>query len=167
MANFESSENSTMENACENRPETSEKMLEKLRCSVKNNYEEHAVPENVIKQFIVHNLQVEDFVKKFSNLERFGEEEKEIAILSAILHDVTKGYGDFLDHGNTGGVLAEKILLGNGVDKKLAEDVKYAIQRHMGEEGYVAEEAKKFLEMISNMKFPKPKRIKCFIFAIF
>ena len=123
--------------------ETDEKIRQKLKEEVVECYKENKVAEELIKQFIIHNNQVENFVIRFSKEENFNDKEKEIAILSAIFHDIAKGYGDFLKHGEVGGEMAEKILLKKGISKELAESVKLAIERHMGVQGYPTEKAKK------------------------
>lgn len=132
--------------------ETDEKIWRKLRDMVADCYRKNGVKEEMIKQFVVHNKQVENFVAEFSEKEGFTDKEKEIAILSAIFHDIAKGYGDFLKHGEEGGQTAEKILLEIGVSEGLARSVRLGIERHMGAEGYPAEKAKEAYG--ENFKYP-------------
>jgi len=122
--------------------ETTEEDWRLMRERVRKNYEEHRVAEDLVEQFTVHNRQVEDFVAKFSEAENFNDKEKEIAILCSILHDATKGYGDFLEHGKEGGEFAKALLGDMGFSEDLAESVRLGIERHMGREGYVAARAK-------------------------
>lgn len=135
--------------------ETNEKIWEKLNELVRKNYEGHNVDEELIRQFMIHNRQVEDFVKRFSEEEEFNDKEKEIAVLSAILHDVAKGYGNFLEHGEEGGRLAKEILINIGVSEDLAESVRLGIERHMGREGYPAKLAKE--KYGESFEYPMPK----------
>ncbi|MCK4891943.1 MAG: HD domain-containing protein [Candidatus Pacebacteria bacterium] len=123
--------------------ETDERIREELRSKVEKHYQANNVPENLIEQFIIHNDQVEYFVDRFSREEKFNEKETEIALLSAILHDIAKGYGDFLNHGKEGGKIAKEILIDMGISEKLAESVRLGIERHMGREGYPTDMAKK------------------------
>lgn len=122
--------------------ETDEEMWKKLRNEVERNYMDKEVDPELIREFVRHNLQVEDFARRFSEAEGFNDKEKEIVIIGAILHDIAKGYGEFLEHGEEGGRLAKKILLESGVSEDLAESVRLGIVRHMGQEGYPAELAR-------------------------
>ncbi len=122
--------------------ETTEEMRDELMEVVEKYYNDHDVSEDLIKQFMIHNGQVRDYVKKFSAIEDFTAKEEEIAALAAILHDITKGWGDFLKHGEEGGEIAEKILRDVGVSKELAKSVRLAIERHMGPDGYPTRKAK-------------------------
>ena len=123
--------------------ETTEEIREELRKKVEEYYRTNDVSEDLIEQFIIHNKQVEYFVNRFSKKEGFKEKEKEIALLTAILHDITKGSGDFLDHGEEGGKIAKEILIDMDISEELAESVKLGIERHMGQEGYPTDLAKK------------------------
>lgn len=114
----------------------------KLRKIVTACYKENSVDDKLIEQFNIHNKQVESFVAECSKKESFTEKQQEIAVLAAIMHDITKGYGNFLEHGEEGGQLAEQILLDMGKSPELAWSVKLAIERHMGSSGYPAEKAK-------------------------
>lgn len=125
----------------------------KLREIVLENYRKNGVDDKLIEQFDIHNNQVKEFVIEFSEKEGFTEKEKEIAILAAILHDITKGYGDFLKHGEEGGQMAEEILLEMGKSPELAWSVRLAIERHMGPAGYPTEKAKKAHGQ--NFEYPK------------
>lgn len=139
----------------EGKKETDEQSLAELRRRVRENYGKNGVPDDLIEQFTIHNLQVEDFVRIFSESEGFDEKEKEIAILSAILHDVAKGYGEFLAHGEEGGRMAKVMLIDLGLGEELAESVRLGIERHMGQEGYPAENAKK--RYGEGFSFPAPR----------
>jgi len=123
-------------------PVETEKNWPRLRGMVIENYKEHGVEKKLIEQFDIHNKQVEEFVADCSGKEGFTEKQREIAILAAILHDITKGYGDFLEHGEEGGRLAEEMLLKIGASPELAWSVRLAIERHMGPAGYPTEKAK-------------------------
>ncbi len=123
--------------------ETDSGIWRQLRDLVIDNYKEHGVDQKLIDQFVRHNAQVEDFVDKFADAEQFTPKEKEIAILAAILHDIAKGYGDFLKHAEEGGEMAEQILLDIGTSPELAYSVRLAIERHMGPAGFPTEEARK------------------------
>lgn len=122
--------------------ETSPEERIKLRDAVVACYKEHGVDAKLIEQFVRHNGQVEGFVSKFSKIELFTGKQQEIAELAAILHDIAKGYGDFLEHGKVGGEMAENLLLEMGKSPELAYSVKLAIERHMGPAGYPTEKAK-------------------------
>jgi len=122
--------------------ETNDEMWVEMRKEVENVYREKKVSEDLIKQFVIHNEQVENFVKRFSMEEKFNDREMEIAVLAAIFHDVAKGWGDFLKHGEEGGALAEKTLLDMGLSQGLARSVRLAIERHMGQDGYPSKIAK-------------------------
>lgn len=122
--------------------ETDPEIWQQLRDTVTECYKEHGVDQNLIDQFVRHNAQVEDFVSKFADAEQFTPKEKEIAILAAIMHDITKGYGDFLKHAEEGGIMAEQILRDIGVSPELAWSVRLAITRHMGPAGFPTEKAK-------------------------
>lgn len=119
----------------EGEAETDEAMLEEMKKRVEEYYRKNKVSEELIQQFKVHNQQVEEFVKKFSEMDGFNEKEKEIAVIAAIFHDVTKGWGDFLKHGEEGGKIANEALLEMGITPELARSVKLAVERHMGQEG--------------------------------
>ena len=134
--------------------ETNEKDWEALEKIVENFYKSKNVSKEILEQFVVHNKQVKDFVMRFSKKESFNEREKEIAILSAILHDIAKGSGKFESHGEEGGEIAKKILLEMGKSVDLAESVKLAIVRHMGKEGYPTEAAKK--KYGDDFEYPEP-----------
>lgn len=123
--------------------ETNPEILRQLRDVVSEGYKEHGVDQKLIDQFIRHNAQVEGFVDKFADKEQFTPKEKEIAILAAILHDIAKGYRDFLKHAEEGGAMAEQILRDMGTSPELAYSVRLAIERHMGSAGFPTEEAKK------------------------
>ncbi|MCK5490835.1 MAG: HD domain-containing protein [Candidatus Pacebacteria bacterium] len=129
--------------------------LQKFREVVEEYYVNNNVDADLIEQLAKHNQQVEDFVRDYSgeDKESFDVKEREIAILAAIFHDITKVSGDFLDHGKDGGRIAEKILQENGVSFELAHSVSLAIERHMGgEEGYPGRMAKK--EFGKKFKYP-------------
>jgi len=123
-------------------PETTKEMQDELMHIVEEYYKDHEVSEDLTKQFMIHNRQVRDYVERFSAEEEFGDKEKEIATLAAILHDITKGWGNFLKHGKEGGEIAEGILLDMGISKELAKSVRLAIERHMGPDGYPTRKAK-------------------------
>jgi len=133
--------------------ETNEAIYEELRKQVEKNYKDNGVDEKLIEQFVIHNNQVEELVRKFSDEEKFSDKEKEIAVLASILHDIAKGYGDFLKHGEEGGKMAEKLLLEKGVSEALARSVRLAIERHMGRDGYPSQMAKK--EYGPDFEYPK------------
>ena len=137
--------------------ETNEKDWELLEKMVEDFYKAQGVSEKTLEHFIVHNKQVKDFVIKFSREENFSKREREIVILSAILHDVAKGFENFELHGEKGGEIAEKMLLKIGKSLLLAQSVKLAIIRHMGEEGYPARMAKE--KYGNHFKYPKPATI--------
>ena len=61
--------------------ETTEDTCEELRKKVEKYYETNDISEDLIKQFVIHNDQVEYFVNRFSEEENFNEKEKEIALL--------------------------------------------------------------------------------------
>lgn len=134
--------------------ETNEKDLEILEKTVEDFYQSKNISGETLNQFTIHNRQVKDFAIRFSGEENFNEREKEIAILSAILHDITKGSGEFESHGEEGGEIAKKILLKMGKSSDLAESVKLAIVRHMGQEGYPAKIAKK--KYGNDFEYPEP-----------
>ena len=134
--------------------ETNEKDWKLLEEAVEDFYKSSGIVVETIEQFIVHNRQVKDFVMRFSDKEGFNEREKEIAILSAILHDVAKGSGEFELHGKEGGEIAEKMLLEMRKSPELARSVKLAIVRHMGKEGYPARLAKE--KYGDNFEYPQP-----------
>jgi len=123
--------------------ETDSEIWKQLRETVADCYKEHGVDQKLIEQFVRHNAQVEGFVNEFADAEHFTKKEKEIAILAAIMHDITKGYGDFLKHGEEGGIMAEQILLDLGKSPELARSVRLVIERHMGTAGFPTEEARK------------------------
>ncbi len=127
----------------EGKMETDPQIWQQLRDMVSEGYKEHGVDQKLIDQFVRHNAQVEDFVDKFADNEQFTPKEKEIAILAAIMHDITKGYVDFLKHAEKGGEMAEQILLDMGTRPELAYSVRLAIERHMGSAGFPTEEARK------------------------
>lgn len=133
--------------------ETCESTYIELRKIVEECYLKHDVNKKLIGQFVKHNEQVEEFVEKFSKKKRFSKKEKEIATLAAILHDITKGWGDFLNHGKEGGRIAKEILTSMNISEELAESVKLAIERHMGQEGYPTDLAKK--EYGNDFEYPK------------
>ena len=133
--------------------ETTEEIREELKKKVEEYYRTNDVSEDLIEQFVIHNDQVECFVDRFSEKESFNEKEKEIALLTAILHDITKGSGDFLSHGKEGGKIAKEILIDMGISEYLAESVKLGIERHMGQEGYPTELAKK--KYGNDFEYPK------------
>lgn len=133
--------------------ETTKEMQDELMDVVEKYYKDHEVGEDLIGQFMVHNAQVRNYIERFSAEEKFSDKEKEIAILAAILHDIAKGWGDFLKHGEKGGEIAEGILCDMGISKDLAKSVRLAIERHMGPDGYPTRKAKeKFGE---NFEYPK------------
>ena len=134
--------------------ETNEKDWEILEETVEDFYRSKNISREMLKQFVVHNRQVKDFTVRFSEEENFNEREKEIAILSAILHDITKGSGEFEFHGEEGGKIAEKILLEIRKSPDLAESVKLAIVRHMGKEGYPTKVAKE--KYGDDFEYPEP-----------
>lgn len=137
----------------EGKAETTDEMRNGLMEVVEKYYKDHGVSEDLTKQFMIHNGQVWGFVETYSGKEDFTPKEKEIAILAAILHDIAKGWGDFLNHGKEGGEIAEKILRDMGVSRELAESVRLAIERHMGPDGYPTRKAKeKFGE---DFEYPK------------
>ena len=133
--------------------ETTEDTCEELRKKVEKYYETNDISEDLIKQFVIHNDQVEYFVNRFSEEENFNEKEKEIALLTAILHDITKGSGDFLSHGEEGGKIAKEILIDMGISEELAESVRLGIERHMGQEGYPTDLAKE--KYGNDFEYPK------------
>lgn len=133
--------------------ETTEEIREELRKKVEEYYRTDDVSEDLIERFVIHNDQVECFVNRFSEKEDFNEKEEEIALLTAILHDIAKGSGDFLNHGEGGGKIAKEILIDMGISEELAESVKLGIERHMGQEGYPTELAKK--EYGNDFEYPK------------
>jgi hypothetical protein len=137
--------------------ETNEKDWELLEKMVEDLYKAQGVPKKTFGHLIAHNKQVKDFVIKFSIKENFKEREREIVILSAILHDVAKGFKNFEFHGEKGGEIAEKMLLKLGKSLLLAQSVKLAIIRHMGKQGYPARMAKK--KYGDNFKYPSPATI--------
>ena len=137
--------------------ETNEKDWKLLEKMVEDFYKTQGVPKKTLEHFVVHNKQVKDFVIKFSREENFKKREIEIVILSAILHDIAKGFENFELHGEKGGEIAEKMLLKIGKSLLLAQSVKLAIIRHMGEEGYPARMAKK--KYGDDFKYPKPATI--------
>jgi hypothetical protein len=137
--------------------ETSEKDWELLEKMVEDFYRTQGVSKKTLEHFVVHNKQVKDFVIKFSREENFKKREREIVILSAILHDVAKGFENFELHGEKGGEIAEEMLLKIGKSLLLAQSVKLAIIRHMGEEGYPVRMARK--KYGDGFKYPKPATI--------
>ena len=137
--------------------ETTKNTYKELRKIVEGCYSKHDVDKELIGQFVKHNEQVEEFVEKFSEKERFSKQQKEISILSAILHDITKGWGDFLSHGEEGGKIAKKILIDMGISDELAESVKFAVERHMGKEGYPTDMARQ--KHGDNFEYPEYKTI--------
>lgn len=124
-----------------------------VRNKVKEEYIKNDLPEKTIELFNGHNKHVEDFVRKFSEEEKFNERETEIALLAAIMHDIAKGSGEFEMHGEVGGERAENILLEMGKSEKLARSVNLAIMRHMGQEGWPAMKAKE--KYGPDFEFPK------------
>ncbi len=72
--------------------ETTREMYDELMDVVEKHYKDHGVGEDLIRQFMIHNRQVRDYVERFSAEEKFSDREKEIAILVAVLHDITKGW---------------------------------------------------------------------------
>ena len=144
MEEFLKIENQTKQDPfIEGLEETTEEVREELRKKVEEYYRTNDVSEDLIEQFIIHNDQVEYFVDRFSEKKGFNEKEKEIALLTAIFHDIAKGSEDFLNHGEEGGRIAKEILIDMGVSEELAESVKLGIERHMGQEGYPTDLAKK------------------------
>ncbi|MFZ2970261.1 MAG: HD domain-containing protein [Minisyncoccia bacterium] len=133
--------------------ETTREIQDELMEVVEKYYKDHGVSEDLAEQFMVHNGQVRDYVKKFSAIEHFTDKEEEIATLAAILHDITKGWGDFLQHGKEGGEIAEKILRDMGVSHDLANSIRLAIERHMGPDGYPTRKAKEIYG--ENFEYPK------------
>ena len=134
--------------------ETNEKDWELLEEAVEDFYESNGIAKETIEQFVIHNKQVKNFVKRFSDEENFSEREKEIATLSAILHDVAKGSGEFELHGKEGGEIAEKMLLKMKKSSELAKSVKLAILRHMGKKGYPSKMARE--KYGDDFEYPKP-----------
>ncbi|MCK5044828.1 HD domain-containing protein [Candidatus Parcubacteria bacterium] len=137
--------------------ETNEKDWALLEKMVEDFYKVQGVSKKILEHFVIHNKQVKDFVIKFSSEGNFKKREKEIVILSAILHDVAKGLENFELHGEKGGEIAEEMLLKIGKSSLLAQSVRMAIIRHMGEEGYPARMAKK--KYGDDFKYPKPATI--------
>jgi len=140
--------------------ETTEEIREELRKKVEGCYRANNVSEDLIEQFVIHNNQVEYFVGRFSKKEGFNEKEKgfnekekEIALLTAILHDIAKGSGDFLSHGEKGGKIAKEILVDMNISEELAESVRLGIERHMGQEGYPTDLAKE--KYGNDFEYPK------------
>jgi HD superfamily phosphodiesterase len=158
MENLEKLENNNVSQEdpyLEGSAETDEAFRENLREGVEENYRQQGVGEQLITEFMTHNNQVEEFVKRFAAEEGFTAKEEEIAVLSAILHDVAKGYGEFVRHGEEGGQLAEAMLRSLGLGEELARSVRLAIERHMGREGFPARAAKdKFGE---DHEYPEPR----------
>lgn len=139
----------------EGKMEIDEHLWGELRNKVEEFYHKNKVPEELIEQFKIHNRQVEDFVIRFSEEEQFNDKEKEIAVLAAIFHDVTKGWKDFLKHGEEGGKIAKDVLLEMGKSEGLARSVQFAVERHMGQDGYTAEKAKEAYG--KDFEYPKYK----------
>lgn len=141
--------------------ETTEEIWKELRKKVEEHYRANNISEDLIEQFIIHNDQVEYFVNRFSKKkdfnekkeEGFNEKEKEIALLTAILHDIAKGSGDFLSHGEKGGKIAKEILVDMDISEELAESVRLGIERHMGQEGYPTDLAKE--KYGNDFEYPK------------
>jgi hypothetical protein len=137
------------------RKETDEKTYGRLQRAVEEGYRRQGVPEELIDQYGLHNAQVEGFAKRFAEEAGFTPKETEIAVLGAILHDVGKGSGDFVDHGEIGGRRAEEILLEEGLSPELIRSVRLAVERHMGQEGYPAEMAKE--KYGPDFTYPQPR----------
>ncbi len=119
--------------------ETDELDLEILRRKVLEAYIDRGIDDGTRRRFVAHNMQVEEYVAIFSKEECFNEKETEISRLDAILHDNAKGNADFLLHGYSGGIVAEKWLLEMKKSPELALSVRRAIERHMGDKGYPAD----------------------------
>ncbi len=154
IKNFKKNEINVSEPFLEGTIETDEKDWEFLEAKVEDFYKSNNISEETIEQFIIHNKQVKNFAIKFSEEENFNNREKEIAVLSAILHDIAKGFGEFELHGEKGGEIAEKILLEMGKSQGLAKSVKLAIIRHMGKEGYPTRISKE--KYGNDFEYPQP-----------
>ncbi len=135
--------------------ETSKDELEELLLLVRDAYKESGMDSEMVDLFMKHNRQVLDFVRKIADGEKFNEREREIAELAAVLHDKRKGAVDFEEHGSEGGVSARKLLLSLGKSEGLAESVRLAIERHMGNTGFVGEQARK--KYGQEFRYPEPE----------
>lgn len=122
--------------------ETTPEDIGKINDIVKETYEKDGVKKDLIELFMIHNKQVFYLVRQIAKAEGFNERELEIAEIAAILHDIKKG-GEFEMHGEIGGQEAKRLLLKMGKSENLAESVRLAIVRHMGNEGFVGEQARK------------------------
>jgi len=134
--------------------ETTPEDLGKINNVVREIYEKDGVKKELIELFMIHNKQVFYLARQIAKKEEFNEREMEIAELGAILHDVKKGE-EFEMHGELGGKEAKKILLELGKSEDLAESVRLAIVRHMGNEGFVGEQARK--KYGENFRYEEPK----------
>lgn len=134
--------------------ETTIEEIQELNKAVEEMYKKDGVHKDLMKLFMIHNNQVFYLVRQIAKAEGFNERELEIAEIAAILHDIKKG-GEFEMHGELGGQEAKRILLKMGKSEGLAESVRLAIVRHMGNDGFVGEQArKKFGE---NFRYEEPK----------
>ena len=128
--------------------------VERIFQAVEKTYEEDGLDPETLRLFMLHNRQVLDFVRQIGAGEKFDEREQEISELAAALHDFMKGRVPFEEHGDAGGLEAEKILQAMGRSSELARSVRLAIERHMGNSGFVGERAKaKYGE---DFRYPEP-----------
>lgn len=129
----------------EAKKETKEEEIKSLLLGVEKIYKKSGMDDRKIELFMAHNKQVLDFVREIAKAENFSEKEIEIAQLAAILHDCKKESPgvDFADHGSSSGIEASKILIKMKKRSELVENVVKAIERHMGNTGFVGNEARK------------------------
>ena len=114
--------------------------------------------EMQVKEFNRHNEDILDFVEELTE-EEMSPEDKEMAKLAAILHDIAKFNAPLVKHGFEGAKMAETKLKELNFDKEMVQQVKNAIERHMGPiPGFMANEAKKWEEKTGEkIEFPRPK----------
>lgn len=122
--------------------ETTIEEIQELNKAVEEMYKKDGVHKDLMKLFMIHNNQVFYLVRQIAKAEGFDGRELEIAEIAAILHDIKKG-GEFEMHGELGGKEARRLLLKMGKSEGLAESVRLAIVRHMGNDGFVGEQARK------------------------
>ena len=115
--------------------------------------------EMQVEEFNQHNEDILDFVEELTKEEKISPEDMETTKLAAVLHDAAKFNTPLVKHGFEGAKMAEKKLRELNFDEEIAQQVKNAIERHMGPiPGFMENEAKKWEEKTGEkIEFPRPE----------
>lgn len=125
---------------------------------VEETYERSGASKEEIEKFKEHNSVVLKYALELAGEEKLSQEDLEILKLAVALHDISKFDVPLVKHAFEGAKVAREILIKMGYKDEIVNKVRNAIERHIGQFGFMAEEAKKWeAKTGEKIEFPQPE----------